>query len=152
AFLISSAEAPFGTPRAPYRSLVAATRDHHPRRTDHPVTEPVALLQHLDDASLLGLRRLGEKRFVDMRIELSVSRDLLEALLPEQVGERARHERDAFLQLGLLVRLGSLERALQVVQNRQELLHEPLVGAGDQALLVTRRPVAVVVALRAGPS
>jgi hypothetical protein len=84
---------------------------------------------------------------VDVRIELAVGRDLLEALLAEHVSEGARHQRDALLQLGLLVRLRGLERPLEVVEHRQELLHEPLVGARDQALLVTRSPLAVVVEL-----
>ena len=36
------------------------------------------------------------------------------------------------------------KRALEVVEHGQELLDEPLVGARDQALLVARDPLAVV--------
>ena len=43
--------------------------------------------------------------------------------------------------------LRRVERPLEVVEHRQELLHEPLVGARDQALLVARGPLAVVVEL-----
>ena len=39
------------------------------------------------------------------------------------------------------------ERALEVVEDRDELLHEPLVGARGQLLLVARHPLAVVVEL-----
>ena len=38
-----------------------------------------------------------------------------------------------------------LERPLEVVEHGQELLDEPLVGARDEALLVARGPLAVVV-------
>ncbi len=54
-------------------------------------------------------------------------------------------EPDALLELRLLVLLGRLERALEVVEHGQELLHEPLAGPRDQALLVARGPLAVVV-------
>ena len=50
------------------------------------------------------------------------------------------HERDAFLELRLLVLRRGLERPLEVVQHGQQLLDEPLVGARDQRLLVARRP------------
>jgi hypothetical protein len=63
-------------------------------------------------------------------------------------GERASDERDALLELRLLVRLGGLERALEVVEHGQELLHEPLVGSRNQARLVTRGPLAEVLELR----
>jgi hypothetical protein len=83
-----------------------------------------------------------------MGIELPVGRDLLESLLAEDVGEGARHQGDTLFQLRLLVRLGSLERPLEVVEYRQELFHQPLVGTRDQALLVARGPLAVVLELR----
>ncbi len=42
------------------------------------------------------------------------------------------------------MRLRRLERPLQVVEHRQQLLDQPLVGPRDQACLVTRGPLAVV--------
>src|SRR5215218_5248482 len=84
---------------------------------------------------------------MDVGIELPIGRDLLEALLAEHVGKGARHKGDTFLELRLLVRLRGLECSLEIVEHRQELLHQPLVGARDQALLVARRPLAVIVEL-----
>ena len=62
------------------------------------------------------------------------------------------HERDALLELRLLVLLGRLERALEVVQDREQVLHEPLRGAGGRELLVARDALAVVVELRREPA
>src|SRR5215218_5443560 len=61
------------------------------------------------------------------------------------------HEPNTVLQLGLLVLLRSAERPLEVVEHGQELLDQPLVGARDQALLIARRPLAVVVELGLDP-
>src|SRR5262249_26087228 len=68
-----------------------------------------------------------------------------------QVRERAVHERDALLELRLLVLARVVERALEVVEHRHELLDEPLVGARGQLLLVARHPLAVVVELGLQP-
>ena len=51
----------------------------------------------------------------------------------------------------LLVLRGGHERSLEVVEHRQELLHQPLVGARDQSFLVTRAPLAVVVEVGRDP-
>ncbi len=81
---------------------------------------------------------------MDVRVEAPVGLDLREALACERLRELTVDEANAFLELGLLVLLGRSERPLEVVEHRQELLHQPLVGARDQALLVTRGPLAVV--------
>ena len=70
---------------------------------------------------------------MDVRVELPVRLDLDKAFAGERLQELAVDEPDAFLQLGLLVLGGSLERALEVVEDRQELLDEALVGTRDQA-------------------
>ncbi len=44
--------------------------------------------------------------------------------------------------------LRSLERPLEVVEDRQELTHEPLVGVGDEPLLIADRALAVVLEVR----
>jgi hypothetical protein len=49
------------------------------------------------------------------------------------------------------VLLGRLERALEVVQHRQELLHEPLVRTRDQGLLLARGTLAEVVEVGGEP-
>ena len=82
-----------------------------------------------------------------MRVELAVRRDLARAPRARGSAELAVDELDALLELRLLVRVSGLERALEVVEHRQELLHDPLAGPRDQALLVARGPLAVVVEL-----
>ena len=74
-----------------------------------------------------------------------------EALAVEELLELAVDELDALLELRLLVSVRRLERSLEVVEHRQELLHEPLAGPRDQALLVARGPLAVVVELGLEP-
>jgi hypothetical protein len=58
------------------------------------------------------------------------------------------HEADALFELRLLVLLGRLERPLEVVHDREQLLHEPLRRAHGRQLLVARDSLAVVVELR----
>ena len=88
---------------------------------------------------------------MDVGVELALGLDLGQALARQRLGQGAVHEPNAVLQLGLLVLLGSAERPLQVVEDGQELLDQPLVGARDQALLIARRPLAVVVELGLDP-
>ena len=82
-----------------------------------------------------------------MRVERAVRLDLDEALLRERVRERAVHETHPLLELCLLMLGGRLERALEVVQHRQELLHEPLGRTRDEVRLVARDALAVVLEL-----
>ena len=94
---------------------------------------------------MLGVvRRLREHRFVDVRVERPLRLDLGQALLLERLPQRLLDQLHAVDQRSLLVALGRLERPLQVVEHGQELPDEPLVGVRDQALLVARRPLAVV--------
>ena len=88
---------------------------------------------------------------MDVRVEPAVRLDLGEALALERGGELAVHEPDALLELRLLVLLGRAKRALEVVEHGQQLLHEPLVGPRDQALLVAQDPLAVVLELGRDP-
>src|SRR5260221_716861 len=74
-----------------------------PRRPNDAVAELVALLHDVEDGAALGLlRRLREKRLVDVRIELPVGRDELDAVPLEQRRERAVDETDALLELRLI--------------------------------------------------
>ena len=54
---------------------------------------------------------------MDVRVELAVRLDLDEALAGERLHELTVDESDTFLQLGLLVLGGSLERALEIVED-----------------------------------
>jgi hypothetical protein len=68
-------------------------RDDYPRGTDDLVPEAVAPLHDLEHLAALGVvRRLGEYRFVDMRVELSLGLDLGETLLLERLSERSLDE------------------------------------------------------------
>jgi hypothetical protein len=61
------------------------------------------------------------------------------------------HERDALLQLGLLVLLCGLERPFEVVQDRQQLLDEPLRRVLGPFVLQASLALAVVVELGLQP-
>ena len=96
-------------------------------------------------ASSAGLR---EHRLVDVGIERPVRLDLAQPFLLERLPKRLLDELDAVDERGLLVALGGLKRALEVVEHGKELPDEPLVGVRDQAFLVARRPLAVVLEVR----
>jgi hypothetical protein len=81
---------------------------------------------------------------VDVGIEAAVRRDLLESLAFERRAELASDELDAFLELRLLVLRGRVERPLEIVEDREERLHEPLVRVRDDALALADRPLPVV--------
>src|SRR5204862_4093975 len=53
--------------------------------------------------------------------------------------------------LRLLMLRGRLECSLEIVEYRQQLLHQPLVGARGLTLLVARHPLAVVLELGCDP-
>ena len=82
----------------------------------------------------------------------AVGRDLLHALGGEHAGERVLRHADALEHLRLLVVLGGIERALEVVEHRQELGGEPLARAGVQLCLLARDALAVVVEVRRDPA
>ncbi len=80
-----------------------------------------------------------------------VGLDLLEALAPERRVQLAGDEAHALFELRLLVLARGDERPLEIVDDGEHRLHQPLVGARDQILLVTRGPLAVVVELGRDP-
>ena len=61
------------------------------------------------------------------------------------------HEPDAVLELRFLVLFGRLERPLEVVEDREQLPEQRLVGAGGHRLVVARGALAEVVELRLQP-
>src|SRR5581483_358433 len=148
AFLSSSADAFFATPSVSYSdSGIGPLAHDHPRRAQHALAEAVALLQNLDLGALVRVGGLREQRLLRVRVERPVRRDLDEALLRERVGEGAIHEPHTFLELCLLVLGGGLERALEIVEHGQELLHEPLGRTADEVGLVACDPLLVVLEL-----
>ena len=68
--------------------------------------------------------------------------------LRERSAQRLLDELYALDELRLLVPLGSLERPLEVVEDRQELAHEPFVRMRDETLLLTNGALAVVLEVR----
>jgi hypothetical protein len=81
---------------------------------------------------------------VHVRVELAVGCDEGEPLMLEELLELTVDEPHALLELRLLVLLGGLERPLEVIQNGQELLDDPLAGPRDQRFLVALGPLAIV--------
>src|SRR5207253_4682742 len=77
--------------------------------------------------------------------------DLRQPLLRQQLGERAMNEANPLLQLHLFTFGRSLECATEVVEDGDELLHEPLVGPLREGCLLTRVSLAEVVELRCEP-
>src|SRR6266851_5939099 len=143
------------TPRLSYRVLAIApvlrTCDDDARGAHDAVAEPVALLDDVDDRALLGVRRLREQRLVDVRIERARRLDLAQAVSLEQSGECAVHQPDAVLECGLLMLRRRDERTLEIVEDRQQLLHEPLVRERDELLPLARRALAEVVEVGGRP-
>src|SRR5581483_9362818 len=79
------------------------------------------------------------------RVELAVGGDLLDALPLEERRERAVDEAHALLELRLLVLFGRVQRALEVVEDRKELLQQALVRERDVLGALTRGALLVVV-------
>src|SRR6185436_140211 len=123
--------------------------DDHPSGTNDAVTDAVAALNHLEHRAGLGIRaRLRQERLVHVRVERPVRLDLDEPLLRERAAKGLLDESYAVQELRLLVLLAGLERALEAVEDRQQLAHEPLVRVGDEPLLVADSPLAVVLEVR----
>ena len=95
--------------------------------------------------------RLREQRFVDVRVEASVGRDLRRPSRRSASESCAVDEPDALFERRLLVLLRRLERPLEVVEHRQQLLHEPLARARDERSWSRADALAVVVELRCEP-
>ena len=82
---------------------------------------------------------------MDVRVERAFGGNLLDALGGEHGGERVLRHADALEHLGLLVVLGGVERALEVVEHGQELRDDALARAGEDLRLLPGDPLAVVV-------
>src|SRR5207247_678676 len=74
-----------------------------------------------------------------------------ETLLLQEIRERAMHEPDTVLELRLLVIRRGLERAPEIVEDRDQLLHQPLARTFGEGRLLARIPLAEVVELRREP-
>ncbi len=85
---------------------------------------------------------------MDVRVERPVGLDLGHAFARERTGERRARHPDALEHLRLLVVLGCVESAIEVVEHRQQLRDEPLGGSRGEGLLVAQRALAVVGELR----
>ena len=88
---------------------------------------------------------------MDVRVERPLRLDLGQAFLLERLPQRLLDQLHAVDERSLFVALGRLQCPLQVVEHGQQLPDEPLVRVRDQALLVARRPLAVVLEVRLRP-
>ena len=75
---------------------------------------------------------------MDVRVEPSLGLDLSKAFLGQEIVERAVHESDSVLELRLFVIRGGLERTPEIVEDRDQLLDEPFVGALRQTPACSR--------------
>src|SRR2546423_10516285 len=80
-----------------------------------------------------------------VRVEPGARVDLLDPVLLEQRRECAVRETNALLELRFLMLRRGLERALEIVEDRQEVLHEPFVRERDELLSLAQRALAEVV-------
>ena len=103
-------------------------------------------------ARLDALGRLGHERLVDVRVERALGGDLFDALRGEQARERVLRHADALEHLRVLVVLGRVERALEVVEHGQELGDDPLPGAREELRLLAHDALAVVVEVGRDPT
>ena len=99
------------------------------RRPQQPVVKEVTLLQDGGD----GVRRngrifLAHDRLVDVGIEAhaGLGRSACSPCFCSDVEELLVDQRDAFVEL--VAFLGVLERAVEVVEDREEVLHRPAEG------------------------
>ena len=86
-----------------------------------------------------------------VRVELALRLDGLHAVPLEQPRQRAVHEADTLFELRFLVLLGGVQRALEVVEDREELADQPLVGERDVLLPLASRPLLVVLEVGGEP-
>src|SRR5688572_25684302 len=83
-----------------------------------------------------------------MRVERTLGFDLRQPFLRERAPERLLDELHPLDELRLLVPFRSLERPLEVVEDREQLANEPVVRVRDEPLLLTRGALAVVLEVR----
>src|SRR5262249_17367523 len=126
-------------------ALALLRGDDHPGGSHDLVAQAIPALDDLEDRAWLdGVARLREECLVDVRVERPAGGNLHEPLLGGGVAKRILAELAAVDEFRLLVPFRRLERPLEVVEDRQELANEPLVGMRDQSLLLACGPLAVV--------
>ena len=103
-------------------------------------------------AWLDALGGLRHQCLVDVRVERPHGVDLLDTLRGEQARERVLRHADALEHLRVLVVLGRVERALEVVEHGQELDDDPLAGAREELRLLSHHALAVVVEVGCDPT
>src|SRR5688572_6585752 len=128
----------------------ASGRYHHSCRTQDRAARPVALLDDVEDDPRVGALLLAGG---EGRVALGIERvagwvELLDPLALERGHELAVHHPYALGEM-LLALAGRAERALEVVDDRQELAHEVRLRALAGLRGVAGRPLAEIVELRA---
>jgi hypothetical protein len=132
-----------------YSSLL---RDDHAGRAHDRVAQSVALLNHLDDLARLGVfDGLRHQRLVDVRIECPRGLDLLETFALERTDQGVFRHPDSLEHLRIVVLLGCVQRALEIVEDGQELLDETFVRTSHDRGLIARDALAEVVEVGGDP-
>jgi hypothetical protein len=92
-------------------------------------------------------------RLVDLRVELVAERvDDLDALFPEDVEHLLLYHLNARQQMLEVTACGGVvDRAFEIIEDREQLLDDPLAGTRDQVTLVARHAPAVVLELGLEP-
>ena len=139
--------------RAVAGRLGRAGADDDPRRSQHVVAEPVALLEHLDHRALVGARTAATSSASCVcGSNAAVRLDLDEALPRERVGERPVHEADAVLELAPL-RASAAASSARSRSSRTgtSCFTSRSVARTCRSLLIARDPLAEVVELGLQP-
>ena len=126
-------------------------RDDDARGPQDLLAQPPARLDHGEHRALGDLgRRLRDQRLVLARVEdRALGRDLGQALAGQHVAQGARGQRHAAAQRLVDARLGErVERALEVVEHRQERAQD--ARAGLRGLLLGEPRLALLVVVEVG--
>ena len=130
----------------------SAGADDDPRRAQHAVAEPVALLEHLDHGALRARRRAA-RAAPPACAGRTRRRSRPRRGPPARARRRARDGRAGRRPRAAppRARAAASSARSRSSTHRQELLDEPLGGARDQVALLARDPLAVVVELGLQP-
>ena len=123
--------------------------DFHFRVSQYLSVESVSLLEDLcDEAVLVPVH--GAQGLVELGIELPLRGDLLEAVRLEDLYQVRPDPADPLHELGLIARV--LQRAVQVVDDRQEVPDDGGAGVLAELLVLALRSLAEVVEVRLQPA
>ncbi len=123
-------------------------RDFDEGRPQQPVVQVVTLLEHLENlVRVAAFARGSRDGFVDVRVERTVGGDLRQPALLEGVGELAVDQRHSFA-VFVVGRVAVGERALEIVEDRQDVAEEIREREAEIVRLLAFRPLLEVFEFR----